>query len=473
MRVSTSDLSIENIKADAVVISVFEGEKPQIHSKLPVFNFEDFSGKLYETLQIPGTSQTPIILLVGLGKKEDVDSRVERNAAGAAIRRLVKSKVKIIAYDAKGYKDPGLIIEGAGIGEFDPGIHKTGKEKATKIEELVILGKLTLAQIKESLAIVETTNWVRHLIVEPANQLTPAHIVNEAKKIAKDYKFEIEVFNEVQAQRAGMGAFVGIAQGSHVPSYFVAMKYFASKSYPTLGVVGKGITFDSGGISIKPSDKMHEMKMDMAGAAAAIGFMRLVGEFKPKINVVVVTPLTENLPGGGALKPGDVVKSLAGKTIEVLNTDAEGRVVLSDGLTFAQKLGATKIVDLATLKGAVLVALGTEATGVLGNNKEFVDQVITSGEQAGERMWQLPIYPEHKEMLRSDIADMANIPPSRYGGVIAGAVFLQEFINEGNTWAHLDIAGTAWLEGEKPYMAKGPTGVGVRTLVTLMRKLVS
>ena len=268
-----------------------------------------------------------------------------------------------------------------------------------------------------------------------------------------------------------MGAFAGIAQGSHEPSYMVALKYIYRKDAPTLGVVGKGITFDSGGLSIKPSEKMHEMKMDMAGAAATIGFMKLVAELKPKMNVVGATPLTENLPGGGALKPGDVVKAMNGKTIEVLNTDAEGRVVLADGLLLAQKLGATKIVDLATLVGATIVALGPEATAILGNSQEFVDQAIKSGEEVGERMWQFPIYPEHKDLLRSEIADMANVPANRGAGVIAGAVFLQEFIDPKVQWVHLDIAGTAWLDGEKPYLAKGPTGVGVRTLVKLLDKL--
>jgi leucyl aminopeptidase len=249
------------------------------------------------------------------------------------------------------------------------------------------------------------------------------------------------------------------------------LRYNYKKGAPTFGVVGKGITFDSGGISIKPSDKMHEMKMDMAGAAATIGFLKIVASLKPKINVVGVTPLTENLPGGGALKPGDVVTSLKGKTIEVLNTDAEGRVVLADALTLAQKFGATKIVDLATLTGAVIVALGNEATAALGNDEAFTKKVIEAGNQSGERVWPLPLYAEHKEMLKSDIADLANIPPSRGAGVIAGAVFLQEFIEPSNSWVHLDIAGTAWLDGEKPYLAKGATGVGIRTLLSLLEEL--
>lgn len=471
MKVVVTEQPIEELQTEALVIPVFEGDK--IFSERVPANLSesDFSGKLYETFLIPATGSTPKTLLLGLGKKEDFDQRLARNSAGAACRRLIKTKVKKIAFDSSIFAKPELIIEGVGLAEFDPGIYKTGKDKATKIDELTIIGKLSNTAIKKALSVVETTNWARSLIIEPANKLTPKFICEQARKIARDYKLTLEVYDEKQAQKAGMGAFVGIAKGSHEPSYMLVLKYFYGKEATTLGVVGKGITFDSGGISIKPADKMHEMKMDMAGAAAAIGFIKLVAELKPKINVVAVTPLTENLPGGGALKPGDVVKAMNGKTIEVLNTDAEGRVVLADGLLLAQRHGASKIVDLATLTGAVIVALGNEATAALGNSDEFTDLVIAAANSAGERTWKLPLFAEHKEMLKSDIADMANIPPSRGAGVIAGAVFLQEFIDPKNSWVHLDIAGTAWLDGEKPYLAKGPTGVGIRTLVNLLEVL--
>ncbi len=471
MKVVLTEQPIEELQTEALVIPVSEGDKAFTDQIAHNFSEADFSGKLYETFLLPASKQTPKILLVGLGKKADLDPRLERNAAGAAARRLLKNKIKKFAFDASAYQTPSLIIEGVGLAEFDPGIHKTGKDKPTKFDELIIIGKVPASEIKKSLAIVEATNWVRHLIIEPANQITPKHLVDEGRKIARDYKFSIEVYDEKQAARAGMGAFLGIAKGSHEPSFMLALKYTYKKDAPTLGVVGKGITFDSGGLSIKPSEKMHEMKMDMSGAAATLGFMKLVGETKPKVNVVAVTPLTENLPGGGALKPGDVVKASNGKTIEVLNTDAEGRVVLSDGLLLAQKLGATQIVDLATLTGAVIVALGSEATAALGNKPEFTKTVIEAGDSAGERVWELPLYPENKDMLKSEIADIANIPPTRGAGVIAGAVFLQEFIDNKNSWVHLDIAGTAWLDGEKPYLAKGPTGVGVRTLLKLIDQL--
>ncbi len=474
MKVTTTSAPLKKIETESLVVPLFENEVKNFPENLTTLidllkldiNLEnEFSGKTYETFLIPGK---PKVLLVGAGKKEDFDNRIALNLAGTAARRLQKSKVKTVAFDSRIYKDPSLIIEGFGLGQFDPGIYKTAKDKLKETEELIITGQISAKDLKSALAYVETTNWVRHLVTEPANKLTPKHIIDEARKIAKTYKLQIEVIDEKEALKRGMGAFAGISQGSHQPSYMLVLKYVYSKTALTFGVAGKGITFDSGGISLKPSEKMHEMKFDMAGAASAIGFMRMVGELKPKINVVCVTPLTENLPGGGALKPGDVVKALNGKTIEVINTDAEGRVVLSDALVYAQKLGATKLVDLATLTGAAIVALGSEATAILGNNQEFTDSVIKSGNEVGERMWQLPIYPEHKDLLRSDIADMANTAPGRGSGVIAGAVFLQEFIEPKNSWVHLDIAGTAWLDSEKPYMSKGATGVGIRTLLKLI-----
>ncbi len=269
-----------------------------------------------------------------------------------------------------------------------------------------------------------------------------------------------------------MGAFMSIAQGSDEPSYMVVLRYKSPKiSKTTLGIVGKGITFDTGGLSIKPSNKMHDMKMDMSGAAAMLGIMRLVGEFKPKINIIGIAPVTENMPSGKATRPGDVVKSLSGKTIEILNTDAEGRVVMSDAFTYVQKLGANKIFELSTLTGAVAVALGSEASAILGKPDKWVKTVIDSAASQGERLWELPIYPEHKELIKSDVADLGNIPQVRSADVIAGAVFLEEFVNKGVDWVHLDIGSTAWLESEKPFLAKGPSGVGIRTAFELIRNL--
>lgn len=497
VKVTARKEKLEKIKADALAIVLFQGEKvagevqrldKAVSGALSeTIRLGDFKGKLYEVTPIYTHGKVPAtrVLLIGAGKKSDFEPRVARNVSGAAGRAAQKLAAKKLAvFLAAGY-DAEEVIEGVGLALFDPGLYKTKKDNIEKIEELVLIGEVDKQTIKHGEVVIESINWVRKLINEPANMMTPGKIVEEARKMAKEYKFDIEVFDEEQAKKHGLGAFVGIAKGSEEPSYFVSIKYNPLrvlrplrglqvsdvKKAPTLGVVGKGITFDSGGISLKSSEKMHEMKYDMSGAAAVLGFMKIVGKLRPKINVVANLPLTENLPGGKAIKPGDVVKALNGKTIEVLNTDAEGRVVLADGLAYAAKMGATHLVDLATLTGAVIVALGGEATGVLGRPQNWVEMIRRAGEEAGERMWELPLYPEHRELLKSEIADVANIPPSRGAGVIAGAVFLQEFVPEKTAWVHLDIAGTAWLPAEKPFMAKGPTGVGVRTLVKLVQNL--
>ena len=481
MKISTTDEKLEKIKSDALAVFLFEGEKPsgQLQkldytisgTMAEAMKLGDFKGKLYEvaSLYTHGKINSKRVLVVGLGKKKDFEPVFARNAAGVAARYAIKLEVQKWAVCFEGDIDAEDVIEGVGLAAYDPALYKT-KKNGKVIVELILKGKSDKKIVDHSQKVVESVNWVRKMVSEPANMMTPAIMAQEARKLAKEFGFEIEIFNDEQSAKKGLGAFVGIAKGSEEPSYFITMRY-RGKSKKTLGVVGKGITFDSGGISIKPSEKMHEMKMDMSGAAAVFGFMRLVGQLKPKVNVVAVTPLSENLPGGKALKPGDVLKALNGKTIEVLNTDAEGRVVLADGLAYAAKMGATHIVDLATLTGAVIVALGTEASAILGKPNSWIQAVREASESAGERVWELPIYPEHSELLHSDIADLANVPPSRGAGVIAGAVFLKEFVPKNLPWAHLDIAGTAWLGKEKPYMAKGPTGVGVRTLVKLLDQL--
>lgn len=481
MKISLTNDTLEKIKSDALAVFLFEGEKPsgQLQkldytisgTMVEAMKLGDFKGKLYEvaSLYTHGKINSKRVLVVGLGKKKDFEPVFARNAVGAAARYAIKLEVKKLAVCFEGDIEAEDVIEGVGLASYDPALYKT-KKKEKRIAELILKGKSDKKIVDHSQKVVESVNWVRKMVSEPANMMTPAIMAQEARKLAKEFGFEIEIFNDEQSAKKGLGAFVGIAKGSEEPSYFITMRY-RGKSKKTLGVVGKGITFDSGGISIKPSEKMHEMKMDMSGAAAVFGFMRLVGQLKPKVNVVAVTPLTENLPGGKALKPGDVLKALNGKTIEVLNTDAEGRVVLADGLAYAAKMGATHIVDLATLTGAVIVALGTEASAILGKPNSWIQAIREASEQAGERVWELPIYPEHSELLHSDIADLANVPPSRGAGVIAGAVFLKEFVPKNRPWAHLDIAGTAWLGKEKPYMAKGPTGVGVRTLVKLLDQL--
>lgn len=482
MKISTSEASLDSVRADALALVLFEGEKPQgeiakIDKKISgsiseVIKLKEFKGKLYEVTSIFTHGKIPStrVLLVGGGKKKDFSPRIARNVAGAIARASNKIGVRTLAFYLVGEKYAEEFIEGTFLGDFDPGIYKKKKDR-NNLSEIIVLGKVENKVLNHSKIVSESINWVRRMIIEPANIMTPKRLVEEARKMARDYKFEIEIIDEKEANKKGMGAFVGVAKGSEEPSYIVILKYKGGGK-DTLGIVGKGVTFDTGGISLKPSNKMTEMKTDMSGAASCFGVMKVIGQLKPKINVIMVCPLTENMPSGKALKPDDVVTSYEGKTIEITNTDAEGRLVLADSLTYAQELGVTKIVDIATLTGAVLVIFGSEATAIMGRSQSWIDKVIDSSEEAGERFWQLPMYDEYKSVLKSDIADIVNAYKSHpEAGTIGGAMFLQEFIKDKTDWVHLDIAGTAWVESGTPYLSRGPTGVGVRTLVKLVEKL--
>jgi leucyl aminopeptidase len=318
--------------------------------------------------------------------------------------------------------------------------------------------------------LAEATNLARDMVNEPANFMTPTHMAEVATGLARSYGLEVRVLGQEEMQESGMGALLGVAQGSRQPPKFIILHYKGSSSAGIdVALVGKGITFDSGGISIKPAEGMAEMKGDMAGGAAVIAAMGAISQFKPGINVMAVVPATENLPGENALKPGDIVVAMNGKTIEIVSTDAEGRLVLADALAYASRLGAKFIVDVATLTGACRIALGDVCTGAFGNNQQLVDKVIASGAEAGEIMWQMPMYDQYKEQNKSDVADIKNLA-GRYGGAITAAQFLAEFAGDA-PWVHLDIAGTSLSEKEQNYLVKGATGVPVRTLVNLVLSL--
>jgi leucyl aminopeptidase len=290
--------------------------------------------------------------------------------------------------------------------------------------------------------------------------------------VATEFGLSIDVLDEARMEQEGMGSLLCVARGSDEPAKLIVLKYTPSNhvddSDGLLAFVGKGITFDSGGISLKPGENMELMKYDMTGGATVMGAMRAIGHLKPSIAVLGVIPCAENLPSGKATKPGDVVRAMTGKTIEVINTDAEGRLILADAIAYARKLGATKIVDMATLTGAVSVALGDVHAAVLGTDQELIDEIIASGKEAGEKFWQLPLDKEYSRQIKSDIADIKNVG-GRKAGTITAAAFLKEFA-DGISWAHLDIAGTAWGDEAKPYRAKGPTGIAVRTLLRLVAR---
>ena len=306
------------------------------------------------------------------------------------------------------------------------------------------------------------------MVNEPANRLTPSVMAEAAGRMASEFHLECEVLDRAQMEKLGMGALLGVAQGSAEPPALIVLRYrpeHPAAGGPHLGLVGKGVTFDTGGISIKPADGMEKMKYDMAGGAAMIGAMQAIAQIRPSIPVTAFIPCVENMPGSRAQRPGDIVTAISGKTIEVINTDAEGRLILADALVYARRQGCTHLVDAATLTGAIVVALGHLNVGLFANNDDMRDRVLSASKSEGERMWNMPLEHDYKDYLKSAFADIANVG-GRWGGAVTAAMFLKEFA-EDTPWVHLDIAGTAWLDDEKPHLAKGPSGVPVRTLVRL------
>jgi leucyl aminopeptidase len=316
-------------------------------------------------------------------------------------------------------------------------------------------------------------NFTRDLANEPPNILHPTEMARRAQEMAKQVGLKCEILDEAKMEKLGMGSLLSVSKGSDQPAKLIVLSYTPSKSTSKNGeliaLVGKGITFDTGGISIKPAEGMDAMKYDMSGGATVIGTMRAIALTKPSVPVMGVVAAVENMPDGKASRPSDVVTASNGKTVEILNTDAEGRLILADAVAYAEKNGATRIVDMATLTGAVIIALGDVNTGIMGNDQGLVNDIISCGKETGENFWQLPVGKEYSKQIKSDIADIKNIGPRGKAGTIMGAVFIQEFVDKAK-WAHLDIAGTAWADSVRPHQAKGPTAVAVRTLLRLVEK---
>jgi len=443
----------------------------------------ELTGKNFECTLIhrPTGLAAQKLLVVGAGLKKNLDDPFLRRLAGAATRFLRARGVHEFAWvaDAAALEGSGVqaIAEGCIAADYDADRYRTERGEEKRIDRVFLATNgatpdaAANAALDRGRIIAEAQNFTRDLVNEPSNTMTPVILARRAEEMATQYGLECQVLGAEEIQEMKMGALWGVAQGSAEPPRLIVLRYAHpdAPEAPVIGIIGKGITFDSGGISIKPAENMHEMKTDMAGGAAMLGVMRAVAQLKPRAHVVAVVPATENMPGGKAYKPGDVLTSMSGKTIEILNTDAEGRLVLADALTYAKQLGCTVLIDAATLTGAVMVALGNSCTGVFGWNQEWVNRILASADAAGERMWQLPVDDEYREQYKSLIADIANTG-GRYGGAITGAMFVGEFAGD-TPWVHLDIAGTRWSNEEKPYLAKGPTGVGVRTLVHLLSHL--
>jgi leucyl aminopeptidase len=474
MQTSFERKPLEQVAADALIVPVFEGRKEERFGAGDLFDAGEIAGKPLELLllhHVPGVAATRV-LLAGAGKAEKFDPQELRKLAGAAVRHLKSKSVKSIAMaldpEHAGADFASAAVEGAILGDYEPDRYKTGDDKKPVDRFTVVAAGDDLEDaVTRGRIVAEAQNFARTLVNEPGNLLTPSKVAEAARSMASEYQLECQVLELEEMERLGMGALLGVAQGSAEPPALIVIRYKPrqANSPAHLGLVGKGVTFDSGGISIKPSEGMEKMKYDMAGGAAMLGAMRAIAQLKPAITVTAFIPCVENMPGSRAQRPGDIVTAMSGKTIEVINTDAEGRLILADALTYARKQGCTHLVDAATLTGAVVVALGHLNVGLFANNDAMRDRVLQAAKSAGERMWPMPLEDDYKEYLKSAFADLANVG-GRWGGAITAAIFLKEFA-EDTPWVHLDIAGTAWLDESKPFLAKGPTGLPVRTMVRL------
>ena len=481
-----------------VVVTLDRSEKDQSEKDKPVVAVEcsdaavrdaakdviasgEVTAKSFETtlLHRPTGLKAKRLLLVGGGKARNFSAAELRKLAGTAVRTLKGKGVRSFAFALPGTSIAAAegvraIVEGAFVGNFEPGYYKSDrKDNDQKIDDVTIVVPGDTKPLENALQgariVAESQNYTRDLTNEPSNRMTPTILAERAKKMAAEVGLKCEVHGADKIRQLKMGAFWGVAQGSDEPPALIVLRYETADAAKDvhLGLVGKGVTFDTGGISIKPADGMEKMKYDMAGAATMIGVMRALALLKPKVKVTAIVCATENMPSGKAQKPGDVQIAMSGKSIEIINTDAEGRLILADGLCYARQLGCTHLVDAATLTGAVVVALGYVNAGIFSSDDQMYERFASASQQAGEKLWRLPLDDEYKEIIKSNIADMVN-SGGRWGGAISAAMFLKEFA-EDTPWIHLDIAGTAWMEEAKPWIAKGPSGIALRSLVEFVK----
>jgi leucyl aminopeptidase len=487
--VSTSASSLD---VDALAVPIFEGEVtvplagigPVVSRRLSdAINSREFTAKPGTLFVTPADDETwrpRRIMLVGLGTRSSYTTDRSRRAATAAALAARERKLRSLAVLLSGagaaVDEVQAVAEGLTLAAYQAGSYKTDPEsKPLSLRGVIAMPEGTTregaedsrARAGRGSVLGACSNLARALANEPGNAITPATFSDAAIDVAQGCGLGIEVLEEDQLTALNMGLMIGVARGSAERPRMVVLRYEPEQPRPgvVLGLVGKGVTFDAGGISLKSAEGMHEMKDDMSGGAAVVAAMKAIAVLKPDVRVIGIVPLVENMPGGRALKPGDVLRSAEGKTIEVLNTDAEGRLILGDALWYARKLGATHLVDVATLTGAIGVALGRSTTGLFGSPDWWTGLVQRTATRAGDRTWLMPLFEDYREQLRSDIADLSNMG-GRQAGAITAAVFLKEFTG-GLPWAHLDIGGTAWAEEAQPHQPKGPTGVAVRTLAEL------
>jgi leucyl aminopeptidase len=494
MNIVASDLSELRIKADIIIIPLFEALNHGPYADIDaaagglitnVLASKEFTGKQNQlTLLHVQHIRSERVLLVGLGKVAELTSERLRQAGGKALSYIKNLGLQDIAVSVRLFNDTAqdlqnnlsarykqviYFLEGGLLGIY--GFEKYKKaENSNNIKRIIILDNDATLPLKRLQSVISAVYLARDLVNTPSNDLTPVHMSEKARDVAGK-KIKVKVLDEKEIKREAMGAYLSVSHGSAAPPRFIVMEYKGGRGAP-VALIGKSITFDSGGISIKPAEGMEKMKYDMAGGAAVIAVMKAASELGLPLNLTGILPAAENLPGGSAFKPGDVVKTMDGKTIEIISTDAEGRLTLADAICYAIKYHKPKaIVDIATLTGACSVALGNEAIAMMGSDDALMEKMKEASVETYERVWQMPLYDEYKEYLKSDIADMKNAG-GRTGSLVAAGYFLKEFTGK-TPWVHLDIAGTAWNEKEKPYIPKKSTGVGVRLIIDFLERLAT
>ena len=451
----------KNIESDILVVSMFEGEKTSSElANTYAIDQDNFKGKFGETYLLPtyGKEIYRKVLVLGLGKKAELNPNKLREAVAKAIKKAMQMEAKTVAFSLDGieFDYSEQFAMGAFIADYTFDKYKSEK-KDNKVKEVYVQANQDLVNKAEKMA--SAMAFTRNLANEPAQYATPS----ELAAIACDLGLDTKIYDKEECEKMGMGAFLAVAKGSIQEPKFIHMKYSPANPKKKIAIIGKGITFDSGGLDIKPPSSMLTMKDDMSGAACVLGIMSILKEFNPQVEVHGIIAACENMPGSSAYKPGDILTAKNGKTIEVDNTDAEGRLTLADALCYACELGVDEVIDIATLTGACMVALGSNAAGIMGNDDSMINELISTAEKSGERYWKLPLWEEYFDSLKSDIADMKNTG-SRWGGASTAGVFLQKFVKDVK-WAHIDIAGVAFLEKPQKELIKGASGAGVRTLL--------
>ncbi len=495
MRIKPKQGRVDTEIADALVLLHCEGEglskedavlldRPLGGALRELLHSKEFEGKANEVVLFHTHGKIPAkrLILIGLGKKTTLGLDQFRQAMGHAVKRVrsVKSRTFAVALPGLTPRDCSpldvaqAMAEGAILGSYQFTTYRSDASTSKDLTAMTVLTphKSELGQISEGIrrgvATAEATVFVRDLSNHPSNVMTPTRIAHEAKSVAKETGISLKILDQKDMEVLGMGALLGVAKGSHEPPKFIILQYHGAKRKDEQPVVlvGKTITFDTGGISLKPAENMEQMKADMTGGAEVLATIRAAARLKLPLNLISILPVAENMPGGRAMRPGDVVTTLSGKTVEVQNTDAEGRLILSDGLAYATRFKPAALIDIATLTGACVVALGQFAIGMFGTDTRLTEAIRQAGLRAGERVWEMPLWEDYFEQLRSDVADMRNIG-GRGGGMITAALFLSKFVGD-CPWVHLDIASTDWSERERAYIPKGPTGIGTRLLIQFL-----